>query len=362
MPEVDLWVTRANYAELAKLIDQAPGAPGRLFSGPPELTPDASWPRLRSTPPHRAYLRIADGCDNRCGYCVIPSLRGAYRSRPLADLAAEAELLADQGVAEVTLIAQDTTAYGHDLPERPRLSDLLRRLLRIEGPRWWRLLYAHPTRIDGELLEILAGEPRICRYLDLPLQHISRDILTRMGRPADPAATRRLIEHLRDKVPGLALRTSLIVGFPGETEADFQELRRFVAETRFNWLGIFAYSREEGTPAAALPDHLPERLKEERRADLLRLQQGISHEILAGRVGRRFPVMLERPHPERRGFWLARSESEAPEVDGLIHLRTERGTAGEFVPAEATRAGTYDLEAIPIPAPAGRSLSTGVEA
>lgn len=346
MPEVDLWVTRAHYHDLTRLLEQA--GPSALFLGPPEIEPDVTWPRLRSTPPHRAYLRIADGCDNRCRYCVIPMVRGAYRSRPLPDVVAEAEILARAGVAEVTLIAQDTTAYGHDLPGRPSLTDLLRALLKIEGPHWWRLLYTYPTRVDDALLDLLAAEERLCRYLDLPLQHISPRILHQMGRPADPDAVRRLVDRARERVPDLALRTSLIVGFPGETEAEFEELRRFVAEVRFNWLGAFAYSREEGTPAAALPRQLPERVKEERRERILLLQQDISRQLLARRVGRHVHVLVEGPHPHRPGFWLARSESEAPEVDGLIHLHSARGSPGEFVQARVTKSGTYDLEAVPL--------------
>ncbi|NLG84762.1 MAG: 30S ribosomal protein S12 methylthiotransferase RimO [Firmicutes bacterium] len=312
LPEVDLWVTRGRYGELPSLLERAAEEKGFLASGPPELLGEGAWPRLRSTPPHRAYLRIADGCDNRCRYCVIPMLRGPYRSRPPEEILAEAEGLAAEGVQEITLIAQDTTAYGHDLPARPRLVDLLRRLLKIEGPRWWRLLYLHPTRVDEELIELLRGEPKLCRYLDLPLQHIVPHLLRAMGRPDDDAAIRRLIARLREEIPDLALRTSLMVGFPGETTADFRTLCAFVAETRFDWLGVFAYSREEGTPAASLPNQIPAKLKEERRRRLLLLQQEISRELLAARVGRVFPVLGEGPHPKRPGYFLARSEREAP--------------------------------------------------
>ncbi|MGE5598637.1 MAG: 30S ribosomal protein S12 methylthiotransferase RimO [Bacteroidota bacterium] len=347
IPEVDLWVTRGNYGRLAALLEEAAGSPGLLAWGPPDFSPDAGWPRLRSTPPHRAYLRIADGCDNRCRYCVIPQVRGAYRSRPPEDILREAERLAAEGVAEITLIAQDTTAYGHDLPERPTLAGLLRRLLTVSGPRWWRVLYAYPTRVDRELIALLAGEERLCRYLDLPLQHISPAVLQAMGRPADPASVRRLLDELRGRVPGLVLRTSLIVGYPGETEADFAALRDFVREERLNWVGVFAYSREEGTPAADLPGQVPRRVKEERRREILALQQEVSRAWQASRVGEVFPVMLERPHPGRPGIWLARSEAEAPEVDGLIHLRLPAGEPGQFLAARAVGAGTYDLEAEP---------------
>ncbi|MGE5551251.1 MAG: 30S ribosomal protein S12 methylthiotransferase RimO [Bacteroidota bacterium] len=348
MPEVDLWVTRANYGEIAALIDRAGEAPGLLAAGPPEMAPDATWPRLRSTPPHRAYLRIADGCDNRCRYCVIPHLRGAYRSRTPEDIVVEAESMGREGVAEVTLIAQDTTAYGHDLPGRPTLAGLLRRLIRVEGPRWWRLLYAYPTRIDDELIGLLAAGDGLCRYLDLPLQHISPRVLREMGRPGDPELIRRLLDRLRDRIPALALRTSLIVGFPGETESEFRELCGFVTEYRFDWLGVFEYSREEGTPAAMLPRQIPARVKKDRRAQIMAIQQAVSRELLAARVGRVFPVLLEAPHPERPGFWLARSEREAPEVDGLIHVRIEDGKRGDFISVKAVKAGAYDLEAVPV--------------
>lgn len=348
MPEVDLWVTRANYARISSLLDRAVAQPRLAVLGPPEMDHDSSWPRLRSTPPHRAYLRIADGCDNHCRYCVIPSVRGAYRSRPPEDLLAEAELLARAGAVEITLIAQDTTAYGHDLPARPSLADLLRILLRVQGPRWWRLLYAHPAKVSDELIELFAQEERLCRYLDLPLQHIAPNVLRGMGRPHDPDEIRELLARLRARLPGLALRTSFMVGFPGETADDFAKLRAFVAEARFDWLGVFTYSREEGTPAAALPGQVPESLKEERRRELLRLQQGISRQLLAGRMGEVCRVLVEGPHPERPGILLARSEREAPEIDGLIHLRSaEMYGAGDFLSARIVRTGTYDLEAVP---------------
>ncbi|MGE5529693.1 MAG: 30S ribosomal protein S12 methylthiotransferase RimO [Patescibacteria group bacterium] len=345
LPEIDLWLTRGRYADLQELLERAAESPGLLALGPPEFTPGAAWPRLLSTPPHRAYLRIADGCDNRCRYCVIPSVRGPYRSRPPGDIVAEAESLARAGAAEITLIAQDTTAYGHDLPGRPTLAGLVRRLAEIPGPRWWRLLYAHPAHVDEDLIDLLAGG-RICRYLDLPLQHISGRVLRNMGRPGDPGAVRRLLDRLRERVPGLALRTTFMVGYPGESEADFHELADFLIQQRFDWLGVFAYSREEGTEAYGLPGRVPRRVSERRRRELLRLQQGISRELLASRVGRRFTVLVERPHPLRPGFYAARSEAEAPEVDGLIHVPLADGRTGEFVTVRAVKAGVYDLEAV----------------
>ncbi len=354
MPEIDLFITRAHYRDLAQALARAAEQPGLIMSGAPETDFGPDWPRLLSTPPHRAYLRIADGCDNRCSYCVIPSVRGAYRSRPPAEIVAEAEVLAAKGVQEVTIIAQDTTAYGHDLPGKPSLSGLLRALLRVEGPRWWRLLYTYPTRISRELMELMAAEERICRYLDLPLQHAASSVLKDMGRPADAAATRALLEDLRRHLPGLALRTSLIVGFPGESEAAFAELRAFIAEQRFHWLGVFAYSREEGTAAASMPGQVPARIKEARRRELLGLQQEISREILRQRVGSVFPVLIEGPHPERPGYWLARSEAEAPEVDGRIHVPLSVDKTGQFIMVRAVKAGTYDLEALPEPV-SGRS-------
>lgn len=364
IPEVDLWVTRAHYARLPELLAGALDDPGRLWTGRPEMTPDSDWPRLRSTPPHRAYLRIADGCDNRCSYCVIPEVRGAYHSRRPADIIQEARAMADEGVVEITLIAQDTTAYGQDLPGRPDLPGLLRELLSIDGPRWWRLLYTYPTRISEDLIDLLAGEDRLCAYLDLPLQHISPPVLRRMGRPDDASSILALLRRLRARVPGLAIRTSLIVGFPGETEEDFAALRRFVAEERLDWIGVFAYSREDGTPAAALPGQVSARVKEERRRELLRLQQEISRDLLARRVGTTFPVLVEGPHPGRPGYLAARSEREAPEVDGLIHLRSRAYGPGDFVLARAVKSGAYDLEAVPAeedPAP-GRSSARHVEA
>lgn len=349
LPEVDLWAVRSNYGILARLLRRAEAEHGLLAAGSPVMHHDAHWPRLRSTPPHRAYLRIADGCDNRCRYCTIPLIRGAYHSRPPDDILAEAFVLAHQGVVEVDLIAQDTTAYGHDLPGAPSLAVLLRSLLKIAGPRWWRLLYTHPAKIDTALIGLLAEGGGLCRYLDLPLQHISGRILRDMGRPEDPDEVRGLLAELRKRVPDLAIRTTFIAGYPGETEKEFAELLSFLREQRFSWVGVFPFSPEEGTPAAALPLQVPEPLKEERRQQALALQQSISRDLRRKRLGTAVQVLVEGPHPERTGIWIARSEMEAPEVDGLIHVRTEHDYSGKIIPVKIVKAGVYDLEALPLP-------------
>ncbi len=306
------------------------------------MTPDASWPRLRSTPPHRAYLRIADGCDNRCGYCVIPSLRGAYHSRPLDDLAGEAQLLADQGVAEITLIAQDTTAYGRDTGEGD-LAELLARLAEVDGLRWIRPLYAYPSSVTPRLIEVMAAQEKVCDYLDIPLQHADRGILRSMGRPGDAETYLKLIADLRAAMPDIATRSAFIVGYPGETEEEFQRLLDFLMEAQLDRAGAFTFSPEPGTPAAELPDQVPAKVAEARYHAFMTKQQEISLARNSRWVGRELDVLIEAP--AEGALWAGRSFRDAPEIDGLVFVKAgkRRLKPGQFVRVAVTEAQPYDL-------------------
>lgn len=299
--------------------------------------------RHRMTPPYMAYLRIADGCDNRCAYCAIPMIRGRHHSEPMEKLIAEAQELADQGVRELNLVAQDTTRYGWDRYGELRLPELLDRLCAIEGFRWIRLLYTHPAHLTEDMIEALVRNERICRYVDLPIQHISDALLRRMNRTVTGGQIRSLIRRLRDRIPGIAIRTSLIVGFPGETEEHFEELLEFVAEARFERLGAFTYSQEESTPAAQWDDQVPEEVKQERLDRLMTLQGEISLWLNEDRIGQRVEVLVEESDEDGRARWVGRTEWDAPEIDGQVLIREGDARVGAFVDVEITEAEEYDV-------------------
>jgi ribosomal protein S12 methylthiotransferase len=287
-----------------------------------------------------AYLKIGEGCSAPCGFCAIPRIKGAAVSRPVEAVAADAVDLVEYGVQEIILIAQDTTAYGRDQGDQDGLPGLVEAILSAAPElHWLRLMYAYPGHISKRLIAVMAGDPRVCHYLDLPLQHAHPDVLRRMKRPADVSLTRRLIADLRAALPDLALRTSLIVGYPGETEAEFQALLDFVGEIRFDRVGVFVYSPEEGTPAAALPDPVPEALKAERRGRLMALQQGISLESNRAQVGRTLEVLVEG---QGDVLSVGRTYRDAPEIDGLV-LLPGRVPVGEMVTARITDSMEYDL-------------------
>ncbi|MDI3280381.1 MAG: 30S ribosomal protein S12 methylthiotransferase RimO [Bacillota bacterium] len=357
LPEVDLFVGNGLAGELPRLLAEersrragarAAAAPA-VRVGAPGYLPEASLPRRLTTPGGTAYVKIADGCNHRCAYCVVPRLRGPYRSRPREDLVQEVKALVGCGVREVVLVAQDTTSYGIDLYRRPALPELLEDLEEIEGLEWVRLLYAHPSTVTPRLLQVMAASRKLCRYLDLPLQHVDEAILRRIGRPGGREAYRDLIQSLRAQVPGLALRTTFIVGLPGETEAAFASLLDFLRELRLERVGIFAYSPQEGTPAADFPDQVPPRIRRRRRRQALALQQGIARELNAARVGTEERVLVEGPLDGRGLRWRARSQWEAPEVDGCLILRGKGLQPGRFARARIIAAGPYDLVAEAVP-------------
>lgn len=292
---------------------------------------------------YSTYLKIAEGCDKCCTYCVIPKVRGHYRSFPMEELILEAETLAKRGIKELILVAQETTRYGVDLYKEKKLPELLRKLCKIDGIEWIRLLYCYPEEVTDELIDVIRTEPKICPYLDLPIQHCDDTVLKRMGRRTDKSDLLRIIKKLREGIPGLALRTTLISGFPGETEEQHAELVDFVRNMKFDRLGIFPYSQEEGTPAAKLPQQLPDEVKEERRDEIMALQQEISAEISASFVGRTLRVLVEGRMPED-DVYVGRSYRDAPDVDGYVFFTADRDImSGEFVEVSITGSSEYDL-------------------
>ena len=343
IPQVDAVVGTGAIEDIADAVEEA--LKGRSFESyrEPDAAP-ASFPkRILTTGGHFAYLKIAEGCNKRCTYCIIPKVRGSYRSVPIEELTAQAETLAAQGVRELILVAQETTLYGTDLYGEKCLPWLLRKLAEIDGIYWIRILYCYPEEITEELIETIAGEPKICHYLDIPIQHASDGVLGRMGRRTRQEELRRQIARLRERIPDICLRTTLISGFPGETEEEYQELYRFVNEMEFDRLGVFPYSREEDTPAADMPDQVAEEVKEARRDELMELQQAIAFEKAEEMVGRVLDVMVEGKVADE-DVYVARTYRDAPGVDGYLFLNTTAALmTGDFVKVLVTDYNEYDL-------------------
>jgi ribosomal protein S12 methylthiotransferase len=314
----------------------------------PNYLYDENTPRLLATPKYSAYIKIAEGCDHPCSFCIIPQLRGKFRSRRFESVIAEAQRLAQQGVREITLIGQDTTCYGEDLDLKDGLPLLLERLARIEDLRWIRFLYAYPNKITGKLLETIAAHEKICSYIDVPLQHASPNVLKRMKRGAGADIFLRSIEKMRREISDLTLRTSFIVGFPGETEHDFEQLCQFVRDAQFDWLGVFGYSDEEGAKAFALEDKVPSREIERRRKKLMSIQKQISRKKRRALIGRQFDLLLEGPSAETDLLWEGRTAMHAPEIDGTVYVNDfgdHEAREGEFHRCEITEAHDYDVVA-----------------
>ena len=315
----------------------------------PSYLYDENTPRLLSTAPHSAYIKIAEGCDHPCAFCIIPQLRGKFRSRTIPSVVAEARRLAAGGVREINLIGQDTTCFGEDLSIQDGLASLLQELAQVEELHWVRFLYAYPNKITPRLLEVLASHPRLCRYIDVPLQHASTTVLKRMKRGGSAEIFLKLIAKIRQTVPGITVRTSFIVGFPGETEEDFQQLCDFVTSAKFDWLGVFAYSDEEGSPAFPLDGKVAPREIERRRRKLMQLQKRISRKLRKQWIGREIEVMLEGPSEETELLWEARTAGHAPEIDGKVYINDFGELAapvpGSFHRAIVEEAHDYDLVA-----------------
>ena len=339
IPEIDQMLGVNQYDQLIPAVERALRGQGRESLCGEKYT-FLEHERVLTTPAYTAYTRIGDGCSNRCTYCAIPLIRGPYRSRPLADVLGEVRHFAEQGVKEHILIAQDTTRYGTDWQETSMLPELMDQAARIPGVEWLRVLYAYPDEADDRLLEVMASHDNICKYLDLPIQHINDTLLRRMNRRGTAADIRRILKKARDM--GFTLRTSLIVGFPGETEEQFQELMDFVAEARVDRMGAFAFSPEENTPAAEMPDQIPEEVKQERLDRLMKLQARISLENNRARIGTVEKVLVT---DARDGLFLGRSQREAPDADGaIVFTAKEAPEVGSFVQVRITGAETYDLK------------------
>jgi ribosomal protein S12 methylthiotransferase len=346
LPEVDLFAGTGEVPHIANHVRA-------LYSGrrnicrtiisSPDFLMSAGNQRLLFTQPYTAYLKIAEGCTNRCSYCVVPSVRGPARSRASADIVREADMLATSGVKELILIAQDTTAYGADILTAPGLPGLLEELSRIPSLKWIRLLYTNPAGLTSGLFEVIAGNEKFCPYIDMPIQHIDDTILQIMNRRSDSRCIRGAIASARAIIPGVALRTSLIVGFPGESKKRYEKLRLFVEEARFDHLGVFTYSREEGTLAAALPSRTSEKEKQRRRDLLMELQSGISLKINQSLIGSIQEVLVEATTGDSQYPYIGRCRRQAPEIDGITYIKGKKLTPGDFVACRITHAGPYDL-------------------
>ena len=344
LPEVDLFLGTAEGPQIVELIEQQlqNDVPVEKI-GLPEYLYDHETPRVNSSPTYTSYVKIAEGCSNHCSYCIIPQLRGKLRSRSIASVVAEAHHLADQGVTEIVLIAQDITDFGADRNDGATLEKLLKELVTIENIVWIRLLYAYPDGITSELIELIATEEKICNYLDLPLQHIDDHILTQMNRHLDENQTRELVQRLRDRIPDLTLRTSFIVGFPGETREQFDKLLTFVKEGHFERVGVFRYSREEGTTAAKLPEQVPARTKTSRLNKLMKAQARVSFGKNRSLVGRVEQVLVEGYSEETDLLLKGRSARQAPDIDGQYLITSGVADVGEYVQLKITDSSEYDL-------------------
>lgn len=343
IPEVDAILGTMAIEEIAAAAEEALAGAGRNHYRELNSAPAVYRNRVVTTGGHFAYLKIAEGCNKRCTYCIIPKVRGDYRSVPMEELVAQAQLLAEQGVKELILVAQETTLYGVDLYGKKSLPLLLHKLAQIEGVKWIRILYCYPEEITEELIETIAAEPKVCHYLDIPIQHASDAVLRRMGRRTNQEELRQWIMRLRSRIPDICLRTTLISGFPGETQEDYEELYRFVNEMEFDRLGVFPYSCEEDTAAAEMPEQIDEAVKTARRDELMELQQAIAFEKAEEMIGKVLDVMIEGKVADE-DVYVARTYRDAPNVDGYLFLNTTAGLmTGDFVKALVTDSNEYDL-------------------
>lgn len=341
--EVDAVLGTTSYDKIVEAIDEALAGHTSVEMTDIDALPLVESKRLVTTGGHFAYLKIAEGCDKHCTYCIIPKIRGNFRSVPIERLLKEAEDLVAQGVKEIILVAQETTLYGKDLYGEKSLHKLLRELCKISGLRWIRILYCYPEEITDELIQVIKEEDKICNYLDLPIQHASDGILKRMGRRTSKEQLVEIIGKLRKEIPDIAIRTTLITGFPGETQEQHEELMEFVDEMEFDRLGVFTYSPEEDTPAAEMPDQIPEDVKEDRQAELMELQQEIAFDLAEEMIGREVLVMIEGKVADENAY-VGRTYKDAPNVDGLIFVESEEELmSGDFARVRITGALEYDL-------------------
>lgn len=345
MPEVDALIGTRAWNRIMEAIAETLSGRRVVLIGEREIIYDSKTPRIRTTPPYTAYVKIAEGCNNHCSFCSIPLIRGRQISRPIEDIKLEVEQLARQGVKEINLIAQDTTAYGTDLYGKPKLVELLRELVKVDV-HWLRILYAYPRRFTDELIDLIAAEPKICNYVDLPLQHASNKILKQMNRPDTRESIEALLKKIRERIPNVVIRSTFIVGFPGETDEDFQELKSFLQEQRLDKVGIFTYSQEEGTAAYYFPNQIPEEVMQERYHDLMSMQSLISQELNEALEGQELEVLIENRDEEVPQVVAGRSYRDAPEVDGLVYIENDgRSQAGDIVRVKVLAGFVYDIAA-----------------
>lgn len=352
IPEVDAIVGTMSIDEIVDAVNKISEGKQETYLKSIDGPVICGKPRLVTTGGHFAYLKIAEGCNKRCTYCAIPSFRGNYRSVPMETLLNEAKTLAEGGVKELILVAQETTVYGKDIYGKKSLPELLSKLSEIDGIRFIRILYCYPEEIDDELIREIKENKKVCHYLDMPIQHSSDEVLKRMGRRTNEADLRRIIDKLRTEIPDICLRTTLITGFPGETGTDFRKMKAFVKEMRFDRLGVFTYSQEEGTKAAEMKKQVPEFIKKFRKNAIMKLQQSIAFEKAEDEIGRSFLVMVEGRMPDEsdsyQAVYACRTYKDAPDVDGFLFLETDKELmTGDVVPVKVTASNKYDLMGVP---------------
>ena len=343
IPQVDVILGTNSFDKIANAIDEVMAGKGQNYFTDIQAVPVHGHKRMVTTGGHYAYLKIAEGCDKHCTYCIIPKIRGNFRSVPMEVLLNEASKLAEDGVKELILVAQETTVYGKDLYGKKCLPELLKKLADIDGIQFIRILYCYPEEITPKLIQVMKEEPKICNYLDMPIQHASDNVLKRMGRRTNCEELRSIVTTLRKEIPDICLRTTLITGFPGETQKDFTILKDFVKEMRFDRLGVFPYSPEEGTAAAKMKQQIPSFIKNMRRNQIMKLQQGIAFERAAGMIGKEVDVLIEGKLPED-GVFVGRTYKDAPNVDGMIFINSDRElVTGDVIKAKVTDSREYDL-------------------
>ena len=346
MPEIDAIIGTGAWSRVVEAIQEALKGNRVVLIGEKEIIYSAKTPRLLTTPSYTAYVKIAEGCDHHCAFCAIPLIRGKQISRPIEDIKAEVERLAENGVKEINLIAQDTTNYGRDLYGEVKLCDLLRELVKVRRIHWIRILYSYPQSFTDELIELIASEPKICNYVDLPLQHAADSVLKRMHRPDTRAQIETLLKKLREKIPGVSIRSTFIVGYPGETDEEFETLKNFLQEQRLDKVGVFAYSAEEDTPAGKMPDQISEEVAQERYHELMSIQSLISQEVNESLRDKEFEVLIEGRDAEVDEVVAGRSYREAPEVDGQIYIENDyKSKADDIVRVKILDGFVYDLAA-----------------
>ncbi|MBQ2047925.1 MAG: 30S ribosomal protein S12 methylthiotransferase RimO [Schwartzia sp.] len=349
MPEADAIIGTGAWQRIMEAVDETLKGNRVVISGESEIIYDARMPRIMTTPSYTAYVKIAEGCDNNCAFCAIPMIRGHYRSRKFEDVVEEVKRLASEGVKEINLIAQDTTNYGRDLYGKPRLAELLKELCRIDGIKWIRTLYSYPRFFTGELIDVIASEPKIAKYVDLPLQHAHDAILRRMHRADTRESIEKLLEKIRERIPGVTVRSTFIVGFPGETDAHYQALREFLLKQRFDKVGIFTYSKEEDTPAYSMDGQVAEDVMQERYHELMSIQSKISEETNQALEGKELDILVEGRDEEQQTIAVGRSYREAPEVDGQVYIEGDTDSKpGDIVRVRVTQGFTYDVVGEPV--------------